>query len=179
MKKRPLMILTGILVILIAVYFFAGEMQKQREKKEEKTEQTEMIQALQLSDITKIKYSGTEGEMSFGKKDDTWYYEKDESVKLTQSSIEDIVDSFANLKALRELKNGDALSDYGLDKPLYTIVLTDKDGNESTVYIGNGAEENYYMTVNDKSKIYTVSGSTVDMLEFDIEALTETETEES
>ena len=75
--------------------------------------------------------------------------------------------AFGNLTAVRELKETDQLSDYGLENPKYTIHLKDSEGTETTLYFGNAVEENYYMTLNDKEKVYTVSGTSLDTISYE------------
>lgn len=38
---------------------------------------------------------------------------------------------------------------------------------ETTLYFGNAVEENYYMTLNDKEKVYTVSGTSLDTISYE------------
>ena len=58
----------------------------------------------------------------------------------------------------------------------YTITLKDADGEEQNIYIGNAAGEDYYMTVGDKEKIYTVDYSVVNAMNFDLDSMLQKET---
>ena len=95
---------------------------------------------------------------------------------ITQSSLESLASTFQKVEAVRELKNADALSDYGLDKPTYTVSVKDKTGKSMTYYIGNATGENYYVTYGDKSKIYTVSSDITSSLSYSLDNLIETDT---
>ena len=83
---------------------------------------------------------------------------------------------FGTLSANRELTDGDTLADYGLEEPQYTITLKNADGEEQNIYIGNAAGEDYYMTVGDKEKIYTVDYSVVNAMNFDLDSMLQKET---
>lgn len=76
------------------------------------------------------------------------------------------VSSFASLVAADKFET-DKLADFGLDKPTYTITLTDKDGKTYSVKIGNKAVANqrYYALVNDDTKtVYVLPKDAVDAL---------------
>lgn len=90
----------------------------------------------------------------FQKKTAEGSYDADDGVRLNQSTIKSTAKEIAGLMAVRELKDPDEKSDYGLDKPDYTITYTAKDGSEGTIVIGDAAGDNYYaMTKN--SVLYT------------------------
>ena len=101
---------------------------------------------------------------------------KNKKYPITQSSLESLASTFQKVEAVRELKNADALCDYGLDKPTYTVSVKDKTGKSMTYYIGNATGENYYVTYGDKSKIYTVSSDITSSLSYSLDNLIETDT---
>ena len=101
---------------------------------------------------------------------------KNKKYPITQSSLESLASTFQKVEAVRELKNADALSGYGLDKPTYTVSVKDKTGKSMTYYIGNATGENYYVTYGDKSKIYTVSSDITSSLSYSLDNLIETDT---
>lgn len=75
-----------------------------------------------------------------------WYYTKIKNIRSLSPLSESLASTFQKVEAVRELKNADALSDYGLDKPTYTVSVKDKTGKSMTYYIGNATGENYYVT---------------------------------
>ena len=79
-KKKGPLILTGVLVILLIVYFGLSSWNKKQDKKEEK--ETVKVTDLDESTITAIKYQVAAGEMSFEKEGDTWYYSEDKDFPL-------------------------------------------------------------------------------------------------
>ena len=168
-RKNTMLALLVILAVLIVCYFVIGKIQENQE--EEPSEET--TYAVSMDDIVSIKYSDGTSTMTFTKTDDTWSYEEDTTVALEQSTMESMADTFGKIIANRILEEPDALSDYGLEEPAYTIEMADKEGNVTTVYIGNQTGSDYYLTCGDKKVVYTVSSSVVNAMEFDVEELRE------
>lgn len=106
--------------------------------------------------------------MAFEKEDGSWYYAKDKAFPLKQSYLETMESEFGNVNATRALENPDALSDYGLDEPAYTIQLKTMDGTQTNLYIGDTAGEDYYLTLDDKKDVYTVESSVVSAMMYDL-----------
>ena len=114
--------------------------------------------------------------MSFAKVDDTWEYDEDNEIPMNQDTVQSTADAIRQMEAVRELENPDQLSDYGLDKPSYTIQFQDNDGVTTEILIGNGAGENYYATVGDSGKVYTISSDFQNYLQFDLTNLVQYDT---
>ena len=72
-----------------------------------------------------------------------WEYDEDNEIPMNQDTVQSTADAIRQMEAVRELENPDQLSDYGLDKPSYTIQFQDNDGVTTEILIGNGAGENY------------------------------------
>ena len=159
-KKKGPLILTGVLVILLIVYFGLSSWNKKQDKKEEK--ETVKVTDLDESTITAIKYQVAAGEMSFEKEGDTWYYSEDKDFPLKQSKPAAIVKAAAQITADRKLEDGDSLDAYGLDDPNYSIEITEEDGTVTTVSFGDSTGTDYYVTVGDTGTVYTVASSVLD-----------------
>lgn len=172
-KYKSLIILLAVLVVLVVAYVVTGQLKKKSAEKENEEKQ---IAVLDMSDITSIQYTNGTDTMSFIKEGGTWYSESDKEFPLQQSSLKTMAETFGTLSANRELTDGDTLADYGLEEPQYTITLKNADGEEQNIYIGNAAGEDYYMTVGDKEKIYTVDYSVVNAMNFDLDSMLQKET---
>ena len=172
-KYKSLVILLTVLVVLVVAYVVTGQLKKKSAEKENEQKQ---IAVLDMSDITSIQYTNGTDTMSFIKEGGTWYSESDKEFPLQQSSLKTMAETFGTLSANRELTDGDTLADYGLEEPQYTITLKDADGEQQNIYIGNAAGEDYYMTVGDKEKIYTVDYSVVNAMNFDLDSMLQKET---
>lgn len=172
-KYKSLVILLTVLVVLVVAYVVTGQLKKKSAEKENEQKQ---IAVLDMSDITSIQYTNGTDTMSFIKEGGTWYSESDKEFPLQQSSLKTMAETFGTLSANRELTDGDTLADYGLEEPQYTITLKDADGEQQNIYIGNVAGEDYYMTVGDKEKIYTVDYSVVNAMNFDLDSMLQKDT---
>lgn len=172
-KYKSLIILLAVLVVLVVAYVVTGQLKKKSAEKENEQKQ---IAVLDMSDITSIQYTNGTDTMSFIKEGGTWYSESDKEFPLQQSSLKTMAETFGTLSANRELTDGDTLADYGLEEPQYTITLKDADREQQNIYIGNAAGEDYYMTVGDKEKIYTVDYSVVNAMNFDLDSMLQKDT---
>lgn len=172
-KYKSLVILLTVLVVLVVAYVVTGQLKKKSAEKENEQKQ---IAVLDMSDITSIQYTNGTDTMSFIKEGGTWYSESDKEFPLQQSSLKTMAETFGTLSANRELTDGDTLADYGLEEPQYTITLKDADGEQQNIYTGNAAGEDYYMTVGDKEKIYTVDYSVVNAMNFDLDSMLQKDT---
>ena len=172
-QKKSLTILLLVFAGLFVLYTGVSMYQKHKSSKEDSSNQTQIAK---LKSLTSISYNHNGSTLSFVKDKNTWYYSKNKKYPITQSSLETLASTFQKLEAVRKLKNADALSDYGLDQPTYTVHVKDKTGKSITYYIGNATGENYYITYGDKSKIYTVSSDITSNLSYSLDDLIKTDT---
>lgn len=171
-QKRTLMILILVFAGLLALYAGITFYQKSQSAKKSSSGQ---LTVKNMKAITSISYKNGQN-LSFVKKDGTWYYEKDSEYPLEQSYLSTMASQFQKIAAVRRLKNGDSLKDYGLEKPAYTIKVKDKEGTETTYYIGNASGDNYYLTLDDKTEIYTVSADLLSNLSYSLKDMMKTDT---
>ena len=171
---------TGILIVLIFLLIIANgaasAWNSRTEKKKEKEAEASKIYLTDVNEITAYSYSDGSQSMGFTKTDDTWTYNEDTEIPMNQDTVQSTADSIRQMTAVRELEDPDQLSDYGLDHPAYTISFQDSSGTESQILIGNGAGENYYATVGDSGKVYTISSDFQNYLQFDLTNLVQYDT---
>lgn len=163
-----LLVFAGLLVLYAGISFY-----KKNKSSKEDSDQTLITN---LKSLTSISYNNNGETLSFEKDRNKWYYSKNKKYLITQSSLESLASTFQKIEAVRELKNADALKDYGLDKPTYTVRVKDKSGKSIIYYIGNATGENYYITYGNKSKIYTVSSDIASGLSSSLDDLITTDT---
>lgn len=174
-QKKGMIILAAVLVVLVILYSALAVWNKKADEKEAKKTEEETVHLTDADNISAIKYTDGQSTMSFIKEEDTWYYEDDLEILLNQDVIEGIKDTISGLTAVRELEDPDDLKDYGLTEPAYTIWYTD--GEETTpIYIGNMTGENYYATVGDTGKVYTITNSIISSLHFELSEIVENDT---
>ncbi len=167
-KIKGVWILSGALILLLAVYFGMRAWNQNREEKEEQQAEADTVHVTETAaaDIVSLKFDVGSGEMEFTKENDTWYYAPDRDFPLVQSYPEDMAAAAGNIIADRELTDGDALEDYGLDEPVYTLEYTDSEGNVTQVCFGNTTGDYYYVTVGDTGKVYTVESTITDSFNY-------------
>lgn len=167
-KIKGVWILAGVLILLLAVYFGMRAWNQNREEKEEQQAEADTVHVTETAaaDIVSLKFDVGSGEMEFTKENDTWYYAPDRDFPLVQSYPEDMAAAAGNIIADRELTDGDALEDYGLDEPVYTLEYTDSEGSVTQVYFGNTTGDYYYVTVGDTGNVYTVESTITDSFNY-------------
>ena len=163
-KIKGVWILAGVLILLLAVYFGMRAWNQNREEKEEQQAEADTVHVTETAaaDIVSLKFDVGSGEMEFTKENDTWYYAPDRDFPLVQSYPEDMAAAAGNIIADRELTDGDALEDYGLDEASrITVEATyTKDDEENLLRLYIGGEDgngNRYVMVNDSRIVYLIS----------------------
>lgn len=172
-RTRTLCLLVGAVVLLLVAYFGIRGFNKNQEKKAEKEAKASEIYLTKMEDVTEIRYNIGNGEQVFVKESDSdnWEVEAQPDFPLAQTYPEQIASDFGTLKAERELKDADQLSDYGLEDPVYTVELSDSKGNTHQISIGNVTGDMYYATVDDSQTVYTVSAAVMEDLQYSLEEM--------
>lgn len=171
-QKKTLIILILVFAGLLALY--AGLRMYQKKQSAQKSSADKLI-IKNMSDLTSISYNNGQ-DLSFVKRNGTWFYEKDSEFPVEQSYLTSMASQFQKIEAVRKLKNGDSLKDYGLEQPAYTIRVKDKKGTQTTYYIGNTSGDNYYLTLDDKATVYTVSADLLSGLSYSLNDMMQTDT---
>lgn len=167
-QKKMMLILVGILVVLAALYGGLRVWNQKSQEKEAKQAEVDKIHITETDGLSAFSYTNGTDNMGFVQENDTWYYDEDKEIPVSQSTVEGIANAIEGLTVARELENPDALEDYGLTEPSYTIQYTSDDGTESVLYIGDATGEDYYATVGDTGKVYTITSSIVSQLQFEL-----------
>lgn len=174
-QKKTMILLAAVLIVLVVVY--AGlKCWNQHVEEEKQAEEEQKIKIVDAQELASFSYTDGESKMSFVKQEDTWYDEDDRGIRISQDVLNALEEAITDLTAVRELEDPDAMGDYGLDDALYTILFTEEDGTESAIYVGNAVNENYYATIGDTGKVYTISSDLITQLSFDLASLVENDT---
>ena len=176
-KHRTLFLLGGIFIVLVLIYLALSSYQW--DAGEADSGEDSQIQITDLGELSSFQFTdqSTGTGMSFVKEDGTWYMADDREIPLDQTYIDAMENTYASLTATRQIDEPDALSDYGLDSPAYTVQATDADGNTTTFSVGDAADEDYYLTVDSaQAPVYTVTSSAVSVLQYDLDTLVEKDT---
>lgn len=176
-KHRTLFLLGGIFIVLVLIYLALSSYQWDADEAD--SGEDSQIQVTDLGELSSFQFTdqSTGTGMSFVKEDGTWYMADDREIPLDQTYIDAMENTYASLTATRQIDEPDALSDYGLDSPAYTVQATDADGNTTTFSVGDAADEDYYLTVDSaQAPVYTVTSSAVSVLQYDLDTLVEKDT---
>lgn len=170
-KKKMLLPMLLILLLLVLVLALLQRHNQQQEEEQEAEKEASTIYITDIAEIDSISYRTGDNEFTFEKEGDSWIYKQDPDFPLAQSYPEQIASTYGKLTAQRELEDGDELEDYGLTEPAYTIRLTDPDGNETGLKIGNAVDDAYYLLNESTEKIYTVSSAAATVLQHTLEEM--------
>lgn len=170
-KNKGLLILIGILVVLLAIYFGLQAWNKSQEEKEKRENEAAVVHVTETDaeDIVSMSFDVGNGQMEFVKENDTWYYAPDRNFPLSQSYAEDMAAAMGSITADRELKNGDAMADYGLEEPVYTLSYKGADESTTELYFGNMTGDYYYVTMGHDGKVYTVASAVIDSFNYTLD----------
>ncbi len=175
-SKKGMLILGIVLVVLLGIYGGLRYWGNKSQEAEAQKEEAETVHVVQTEDLSGFSYTDGTDAMSFAKEEDTWYYEADREIPMVQDTVRTMADALQDVTAVRELQEPDALEDYGLDAPSYTIEYTEEDGETGTLYIGDMTGENYYAMPEGSENVYTIDSTLVSALLFDLADLAQTDT---
>ncbi|MDE8732719.1 DUF4340 domain-containing protein [Eubacteriales bacterium DFI.9.88] len=176
-KKKQITVLFLAAAVLLALYAGLKAYNSWSYKAEtEKTSKELAATDLNAEDIQKINYTNGSDSVTFEKKENTWSYSQDEALPLKQSLAQEAVSAFCSVTGNRKLSGVDAMEDYGLASPAFSVVLTDGEGKETSVDIGSSTGTDYYLTADGGTTVFTVSSTILDSLIFDTASMIQTET---
>lgn len=167
-KKRKtglLLTLTAVLACLTAALVLLQRYRSDQEAEKAASESAADADAAVLisaeeDQIASIRVKNSHGDYTFEKKEDRWIYRDAEDFPLQQSYLTSLAGAAAGLGGKREVSDSlENAADYGLEEPAYIFTVTDTDGNETTVCVGdeNSKASVYYAYLEGGQKIYTIS----------------------
>lgn len=134
-----LLICVCILFALTGVYFLV----KSRAKAYEDAQKVHYDTLIDLTanKITRIAWVTASGKKyAFARQDGTWKYEEDASFAVNQEAANTLASGMTGVSVYQVIPDVKDLSAYGLDEPAYRISVTDRDGNVTSVLIGDNNE---------------------------------------
>lgn len=162
MSRKGVTLTAGVIALigLSGAYFALQGYNENKSEQEAKEAEGEEILSIDSSAIAGLEFTVADTQVSFVQEDDVWKKSDDETFPVDESSVLAPLSQLAPLNAVRKLEDVADISEYGMDEPQNTIVLTDSDGNETEIVIGatnTGTGDDYVMINGDESVIYTVS----------------------
>lgn len=183
-KKKKSFTLIILLIVMIALLGACFWLIKYNDKKaatksEDSTAETTTIANVNADSITTIHFKNADGEMTLVKGDDkTWKNSEDEAFPLNQTNAENMAKAFTDLTSSRTITEGiEDLSAFGLDKPVVTVTVTDKDGKETSIALGSEAPVagGYYAVLNGEKKVNIVPAGFYNSFNYTVTQMTAVE----
>lgn len=161
MKKSRLLIWAAVLVLCTACYVLLGKKSSSAETTDSEETDEETVLAVPSDTITGFSFVVGKNTYSFLKNDDTWNYSGDPNFPADADKIENLLSAFSEVSASRVLTDVSDLAQYGLEKPANTIHLTDSEGGEYVLHIGNlnSSTGDYYAYTSDEKTVYTIDST--------------------
>lgn len=172
MKKKGLPLLIGIVVLVFLTVAYVILVKHNTETAEEVEDTTVKMFDLENKDVAALRFTLDGKEETFTLEGDTWSLASDATFEVDSSKMSTLLDTVTGMAASRKLEEVTDLSEYGLDEPVQTLVLTMADG---TVYIicwggTNDVTGDDYVYIKEKeSVVYTVDYSVLEALGESIE----------
>lgn len=181
-KSFTLILLLIAMVVLIGAYIW---LVKYNDKKEAGTAddtdtKTETVADIAADSIKTIYFKNENAEMTLAKgEEDTWKNSADELFPVNQTYAQNMASAFKSLTSTRTIPEGSGeLSDYGLENPVVTVTITDKDGKETSIFLGSEAPVGggYYASLKGDSKIYIIAASFYNNFNYNLTQMAAVET---
>ncbi len=182
MKKKGLPLLIGVVALALLTVLYVMLVRHNTETEEEDT--TVKVFDLDTGDVAAVRFTLDGEEETFTLKGDTWSLASDAAFEVDSSKMSTLLDTVTAMAATRTLDNVTDLSEYGLDEPVQTMVLTMADGTVYTICWGSSNDmtgDDYVYIKEKEDVVYTVDYSILDALGETLEdyrAQEETTTEE-
>lgn len=174
-KYKSIVILLAVLLVLLAVYFFASPMWSEDAPEDTTAEQTYTVAVIDHSLLVGFELTQGEEKLSFSLNGDAteWDWSEDAEVPLDNVVFATIVTAFNEAKSKYKLESvsTDQLADYGLDTPATTVKFIFSDGAAKEFFIGNLNSFNGYYYISEASApntVYMIDASVKTSLELDI-----------
>lgn len=165
-QTKQLLALAGVLAVGAGAYaalrvWNAGE---------EEREAAQADYVLQLSDVTALSFDSGDGPLSFTLEETGWTWDGDSEFPVNGTELDALREDLAALKAERIIPEPDALADYGLEEPAYTLTARTDSGESTTLLLGSldpGGSHRYAM-LDGGTEVYTVDGSITSSLDSEL-----------
>lgn len=171
-KFKTTLILVVIFFGLLAfVYFYESKRPTKKEENETGIEKIE-VWKFNKDEITELNITNEDGQFLIVRKNDKWQVKKPSEFEAKNEEIDKILNNLSTLTAEKEIQP-ENLSDFGLDSSKIRASLKFKNGLTKELLIGN---ENpvgtmVYIKVSDRDKVFLVSNTLKDDLNFKEEKL--------
>ncbi len=183
-QRKQFIILLAALVLLAAAIPGVRYLNGRREAKEAEAAAAEQDSVVVIDaayeDVVKFSYDYDGETYAFEKTGDTWHAAEDDSLKLKEYSIKNMLSGVTPFDAQQVIENVTDLSQYGLAEPERTISFE----TAGASYILNVGDHNAltgtcYVCMPSETTVYVVEQTVVTRFNQTLEDVVETEEEES
>lgn len=155
-KTKNALILLGVLLICILIYIIIVVMTKKDEGKTEETSGS--IITLAAGDYIKnikITDSNIDASFTYDKNYEKWLLDGDDNFPVYSGILDSLLSDLAAGEYSRKLTDYSSLSDFGLDKPALSLVLSSNGGESHKLLISDvsGSDNNYYVKYDDSNEV--------------------------
>lgn len=172
-KKKRQFFTIIILIVVLAVsgvaYMILSKHQTKQEKQdaEKEKQETEQITlySMKADEITQIHFINSSQDMTLVKTGDQWKDSADSNFPVNQEYAQDMAEEAGEMKASQlVVKDPEDLSQYQLDKPSYSIELTNQSGETRKLVVGeeSAAAGGCYAYVDQADKVYVIASNLTD-----------------
>lgn len=154
-QKKQMIVVLIILAVMVALYFIVPHIPT---KNEEITSVMEPINTISSTDVTKITFMSTDGELTFTKNGDTWVLEGYEDREVNTSNLSDTFKACCSIATDTKIEGVTDYSQYGFDEPTNVITLVAA-GENHTITFGayNTVSSVYYIMMDSDPGVYVYS----------------------
>lgn len=160
MKKQKIQLIVAVVILLAIVggYFGLKKYNQVAAVKALATDEGEVVLELNKDDIAKVAITNTHGTYTLVNSGEAWTLEEDPSLVLVNESVDYVVSSLSKISSFYTFEPDADISQYGLENPELSAVITMKDGTTHTISVGDFSTFNskYYCFVDGATKGYMV-----------------------
>ena len=164
-------------MIVFAVIYFSVENFKNKRQTPSGSETDIVVLNLSVSDISSVSvfnkeqnYHSVVNCSTDNSGNITYEYKGDDynpTEKYSQNKLSVYVSKLIFFMSSNKISDNAVYSEYGLDDPRYTVTIATKDGNSTSVLLGNNSPDGklIYMSLNGSTEVYGISVSILSTVE--------------
>ncbi|MDP4110395.1 MAG: DUF4340 domain-containing protein, partial [Bacillota bacterium] len=176
-RGKKLLLLLSALAVFIAGYFAVSRFASDKKPKAEEVGSSVSVASITKDSVTGLSWTYGTKTLSLKNINARWSYTEDSAFPLDQLKVLSMLGAVSGLKATREIKDVSDFSEYGLSKPTCVITVISSGAKETKFLIGNlnDVSKEYYLKLDGKSNVYTVSDSLIKAFPQNIYSMVKTE----
>lgn len=164
MKRNSRLILLLLLLFsLIGCYVLVNYISAKNAAAVELSKTITVLPNLKQDEIIKLMWVYKGEVVKLSKSGEIWQAEADPDLSIDQTYPAAMTSAIVSLTATRELTGIESTSEYGLDTPSFSYVITTADQKEIVLTVGDRSSINsdYYLTVSGRDSVYLVDDTLI------------------